>query len=148
MNRRTVLAAGVLGCAIFVAGWAFGSAQYRYNAANWKALTSFERVLFVTGFHQGYGSASDVKTILARQDLTSSQRALAEHLDRQLAGSGQHMTVGEIVTGMSTFYDDYRNQPVCWAEALTFSVNALNGTPPSEQELKRTREGSAKSGCE
>jgi len=139
-------------CALFVGGWAAGSArsQYQHNAANWKVLTDFEKVLFVHGFHQGYSAATDMREVLARQDLSASQRAVVEQMDREMTGSGlnRHITAGQLATAMSSFYGDFRNQPVCWGPALTFSIKALNGTAPTEQELNRVREGAAKSGCE
>src|SRR5215469_16457820 len=124
MKLRRSFLARVSACAIFVAGWAVGSAQYQHNAANWNKLTDFQKVLFVHGFHEGYSAGADMREILARKDLSESQRSLAEQVDRELKGGGvnQHITAGQITTGMTTFYSDFRNQPVCWSGALMFSV--------------------------
>jgi hypothetical protein len=48
---------------------------------------------------------------------------------------------------MDAFYNDYRNAPVCWDDALVFSVESLNDDAPTEQELDATRAANAKTGC-
>ena len=150
MSKHVVAICACIFLGGFVGGWAAGTAQshYQFDAAKWRALTDFEKVIFVHGFHQGYSSAADVKEILARKDLSPSARVFAERVDRELTGGGRHVTMGQLATEMSTFYADFRNEPVCWTAALTFSINALNGTPVTEQELNGVREGSAKSGCD
>jgi hypothetical protein len=150
MSRKLGLA--VCACALFGGGWLTGTEQsgYQHNAETWQNLKTFEKVLFVEGFHQGYSSAADAKELLADNKIAGPQRALLKKADRDMTGSGrnQHMKMGQIATSISAFYSDYRNQAVCWAPALTFSVMALNGDSPTEQELDAARGSSAKSGCE
>jgi hypothetical protein len=56
-------------------------------------------------------------------------------------------TVGKIEETISTFYDDYRNAPVCWNEAVQFSIWSLSGNPPSDDEVSSARKSGAESGC-
>ncbi len=48
---------------------------------------------------------------------------------------------------MDTFYGDYSNASVCWADALMFSAASLVGRPPNEQVLNGARKEGAKGPC-
>jgi hypothetical protein len=89
------------------------------------------------------------KGVTRRQQIASPSRAFLEKLDRDLLGDGpnKQVKVGEVASAISTFYGDYRNATVCWAEAIAFSVMAVNGDAVTDQELNDTRARSAKSGC-
>ena len=67
----------------------------------------------------------------------------------QVAGLGENhnITVGGIETAMDAFYGNYRNAPVCWKDALQFSIWSLSGAAPAEQELDSARKRGAESGC-
>jgi hypothetical protein len=52
-----------------------------------------------------------------------------------------------IETTMTSFYADYRNAPVCWADALQFSVWSLTGNAATDRELDSARKIGAETGC-
>jgi hypothetical protein len=137
--------------ALFTGGWLAGFAQseYQHNAATWKTLTTFEKVLSLEGFHQGYSTAADAKELLRNSKITGPKRALVETMDRDLLGDGlnKRLKVGELASAVSTFYGDYRNASVCWNQALTLSSMATNGDTVTDQMLNDLRALSAKSGC-
>jgi hypothetical protein len=54
----------------------------------------------------------------------------------------QHASVLDIVHQMDKFYGDYRNTPVCMIHALQESIDSLNGTASTEQQLEMMRKSS------
>jgi hypothetical protein len=62
------------------------------------------------------------------------------------AGS-QNPSYGEIINETALFYRDFRNTPVCWAEAVGISQLTLGGGAPSEAELDAVRSEDAKKRC-
>jgi hypothetical protein len=151
MSRRIAVVCACIFLGGFAGGWAAGASSggYDYNGQHWRELTSFQRTLYVRGFSVGYQDASAAKEALAGKSLDDAQGALLARIDRYLSGKGEgHHKMGEIVSAVTTFYDDYRNVSVCWESALTFSVMSVYGDPPSSEELTHARQGSAKTGCE
>ena len=149
MFRKLVFA--LYACAFFAGGWLAGFAQseYQHNAATWKTLTTFEKALYVNGFHQGYSSGADAEELLADSRVPGPKRAMVETMDRDLRGDGpnKRVKVGDLANAVSTFYGDYRNASVCWNQALTLSAIATNGDTVTDEMLNNLRASSAKSGC-
>jgi len=57
------------------------------------------------------------------------------------------ITVQKIEDAVNSFYGDYRNAPVCWGQAVQFSIWSLNGNAPTDQEVETARKHGADSGC-
>jgi hypothetical protein len=70
----------------------------------------------------------------------------AEQIERKSAANSG-LTMGQLEATVSTFYDDYRNTPVCWDDATRFSTLSLKGNAPTEKELNAVRKKGAESGC-
>lgn len=69
----------------------------------------------------------------------------ANEIDRNAASPAY--TYGQLAATVSTFYDDYRNMPVCWDEAVSFSIASLRGNAAADQELAAARKRGAENGC-
>jgi len=82
---------------------------------------------------------------------TRSRIARMKKRDAILSGKVKpqgHHTFGEFVSGVETLYSsDFRNQPVCWAEAVVFVKMSESGEPPTDEELNIARSTNAQSGC-
>lgn len=74
-------------------------------------------------------------------------RIQAERDDITGMGKNQQTNTGQIGQAMDAFYSDYRNAPVCWGDALKFSIMSLDGDAPSDQDLDIARKSDAQSGC-
>lgn len=142
----------------FCAGWVFG--QRTLDASNWGELGRTDglgRLMYVKGYIQGYAdgdSAMEKITVVLTKNipLDSSTKQLVSPQMRRLSdvvgfGKNQDVTVGKIDNAVSSFYSDYRNAPVCWNQALQFSIWSLNGNAPTDQELDAARKSGAESGC-
>jgi hypothetical protein len=113
--------------------------------------------MYVKGYIQGYAdgdSAMEKITVVLTKNipLDSSTKQLVSPQMRRLSdvvgfGKNQDVTVGKIDNAVSSFYSDYRNAPVCWNQALQFSIWSLNGNAPTDQELDAARKSGAESGC-
>jgi hypothetical protein len=152
----------VLSCLLFFCGgWCFGQQDsMTLNRTGWKSYDRLERLLFVTGFNKGHaagmteGFAEMLEAIMAVKPASSWTPAekeklneKGEQLDRKADASYSGITVGQIEATVSTFYDDYRNMPVCWGDATRFCLSALKGNAPTEKELSAARKAGAESGC-
>jgi hypothetical protein len=63
------------------------------------------------------------------------------------AVGSQKPSYGEIIDETALFYKDFRNIPVCWAEAVGIAQLTLEGGAPSEAELDEVRSEDAKKSC-
>jgi hypothetical protein len=156
MQKKIIVAAC---CSlIFFGGWASG--QKSLDASNWTALgktDDFARLLYVKGYTQGYADGDSAMEKIAivltkNAPVDSSTKQLISPQTRRVAdvvgfGKNQDVTMGKIEDAVSSFYSDYRNAPVCWNQALQFSIWALNGNAPTDQELDAARKSGAESGC-
>jgi hypothetical protein len=73
---------------------------------------------------------------------------LSQHI-AEMTGFGKNtgVTVGRVQDAMTTFYNDYRNAPLCWGDALQFCVWSLNGNPATEGVIDLARKRGGESGC-
>jgi hypothetical protein len=107
----------------FVGGWAL-STQYQRNGRGWARLTHEERFYFMVGYDIGYAEANYLSDIIASKSGTPSQIALSKEMHRLLSGKGEgRHTRKEIVDAVDTFYNDFRNQSVCWTVAVPCHVH-------------------------
>jgi hypothetical protein len=156
--RKLIVAAGSL--VIFGAGWCFGQqSSITMNGTSWKTVQRIERVFYVTGFNRGHaagmqdGFKEAFETIVAVRPASSwtpeEKEKLVEKVRLIEGKSGAHadITMGQLEATVSTFYNDYRNMPVCWDAATEFSISSLKGNAPAEQELSAARKTGAESGC-
>lgn len=156
----------VLGCLfIFASGWAFGRTKSAvHNGEFWNeigsaaptgATANFTKAMYVIGFTGGFGRAEwdaykpagGLPKPKPSQHLSPAQLrhgAAAVKDDLAMLVAPFH-SPGQIVTEMNAFYSDDRNAPVCWDDALIFSVSSLEGSPPTGKELSAARARGAKS---
>ena len=143
---------------IFFAGWAFG--QKNLDASNWSELGTTDnlaRLTYVKGYIRGYAdgdSAMEKIAFAATKDVPldpEAKRLIAPQVLRlsEVAGLGKNheITVGKIADTMTSFYSDFRNAPVCWNQALQFSIWSLSGDAPTAQEVDQARKSGAEGGC-
>jgi hypothetical protein len=74
----------------------------------------------------------------------------ALHWGRRIApfeAYGPPRTVGELEGALDTFYNDYRNTPVCLNEAILFATASLAGNAATDPELETARKKGAEGGC-
>lgn len=156
--RKLVTAVGSL--MMFGAGWCFGQQSgITLNGTSWKPLSRFERTLYLVGFNKGHvagmreGFKEVLEVIVAARPAsswTSEERQKLEEkaklMDRKSIAHSD-FTMGQLEATVSTFYEDYRNMPVCWDDATRFSTSSLKGNTPTEEELNAARKSGAESGC-
>lgn len=155
--RKFLMAVGCCGL-IFVAGWAFG--QKTLNASGWNDLRKVDdlaQLMFVKGYAQGYSDGDrameKIATVLTKGNAPDSTTKTVvtpqmRHVKQMVGlGSNGDITFGRIVDATNSFYSDYRNAPVCWNDALQFSVWSLNGDAATEQEVEAARKRGAGTGC-
>jgi hypothetical protein len=158
MQKRIVVASC---CAIFFfAGWAFGQSQITHDASAWTELGKADglaRLMYVKGYIQGYadGDSAMEKIAAVLMKSTPVDASTKKFIQPQAVrvadvtgfGKNENITVGKIDNAVSFFYGDYRNAPVCWNQAVLFSIWALNGNAPTDQEVDAARKSGAESGC-
>jgi hypothetical protein len=145
---------------IFVAGWTFGQSQITHDASAWAEVGKADglaRLMYIRGYAQGYADGDSAMEKIAmvltkNAPLDSSTKTLIAPQARRLAdlsgfGKNQTATFGALDIAVSSFYGDYRNAPVCWNQAVQFSILALNGNAATEQEIDAARKSGAESGC-
>lgn len=153
--KRGIIALGCL--LIFASGWAFGQGtSRRLDGSFWKILNSSTtlgrgmKAMYVMGFINGYtrGMEDAALAVVGQAKVTTAERNQAK---ADLVGLrpllGRPYSPVQVTSEMDSFYGDYRNAPVCWDDALVFSLGALSGHPPSEQELSAARVEGAKGKC-
>jgi hypothetical protein len=123
----------------------------------WKILSPFEKGLYVLGFCRGYQQGIfDAGSIaltnqLQPPTLTPEQKKDALDMAAKAKKHGNMLTsavsMGQITDAMSVFYGDFRNLPVCWDDAVLFSVAALGGQSPTDEDVAASRKAGAESGC-
>jgi hypothetical protein len=156
LMRKSIFAMSSL--LFFCTGWVFGQ-QSAWNGTGWKTLSSFDRAVFVMGFNKGHvaGMRDGVREVI--EAVTSVRPAslwtlqekqkLAEktkQLDQKFVANSD-FTIGQIEATVSTFYEDYRNMPVCLDDAVLFSTASLRGKAPAEEELIAARRDGSEIGC-
>lgn len=160
MKKSVTVLAGLL---LFASGWAFGkSREFSADGANWKTLGLLGKTSYILGFRSGFArgeidilSMQAVKGSEGVSPLSAESKKEVERISARatredwslLKLAGVRMTNGKVLATMNTFYADYRNAPVCWADALMFSAASLEGHPPTEQELESVRESDATNKC-
>jgi hypothetical protein len=114
--------------------------------------------MYVRGYVNGYADGDSameqiVAVVFKDQDLQTAFKKMPADPQifrvAQMVGLGKNLdiSVAKIENAMSSFYTDYRNAPVCWNEAVQFSVLSLNGEAATEQELAAARKSGAEAGC-
>lgn len=154
--KKTLIVGGSL--LLFCAGWVFG--QYaggpKFDGSAWNNLRNMDvlaQTMYTSAYVAGYRRSSDVDLVIhgpgKPSPLESSRiaRLKIESHDLNGLGKNRHVTVAQVQEAMDAFYIDYRNAPVCWDDALVFSVESLNDDPPTEQELDATRKANTETGC-
>ncbi len=153
--RKVIVAVSCL--LVFCSRMAFGQ-RSGFSGANWKNLSLSERAVYVKGFNAGYVAGMDkgvkktLEVIGAVKPPSSwtpeERRKLAERAEQIDQKSGHSdFTIGQLEATVTAFYDDYRNMPVCWDDAVRFSTLSLQGNAPTEEELNTARKKGAESGC-
>jgi hypothetical protein len=157
MKKLTIVTACLL---LFWGGWCFGQqGSTAWNGTSWKTLNRFERGLYVTGFNNGRatgmreGFKEVLEVVTAARPASSwtpeerkRLKEKAEQID-QKSTANSDLTISQLEATVSTFYEDYRNMPVCWDDAVSFSTSSLKGKAPTEKELNSARKKGAESGC-
>jgi hypothetical protein len=137
-----------------------GETEPARNGTSWMNLSYPQKAVYAAGFVDGYaggfndGAAVTVEKYLSPEPpkLTEAQK---EGATEQAANAVTHARVilrskatrAEVLNAMVAFYGDDKNTPVCWADALLFSVASLAGRTPTEQQLDAVRAAGTKSGC-
>jgi hypothetical protein len=156
--RKRIIAA-LFSALIFFAGWAFG--QRNLDASNWSDLGTTDnlaRLTYVKGYIRGYADGDNAMAAIAFVVTknapvdSSTKKLIAPQVLRlsEVAGMGKNheITIGKITDTMTSFYSDYRNAPVCWNQALQFSIWSLSGDTPTDQEIGEARKNGAEGGCQ
>jgi hypothetical protein len=120
---------------------------------------SFARLLYLRGYLEGYADGElameQLATFVSKDNPPNPSAApmqaatpMAQRIAR-MSGFEKNadLTLGQVIDATTAFYNDYRNAPVCWKDALQFSVRALNGDPATETDLASARKRGAESGC-
>ncbi len=155
--RKLLIAAGCSSL-IFFAGWAFG--QTELDASRWhqyEKLDDLAVTMYVRGYTQGYtdgdSSMEKITAVLFKGAPIDSERKklltpqVAHVAEIEGMGKNRDVTTGKLKDAITAFYDDYHNAPICWNNALQFSVWSLNGDAPTEQELDSARKSAAENAC-
>jgi hypothetical protein len=141
--RKPIVALGCL--LLFGGGWWIGKGQtpqHQAGGSDWKNLS--HDYLYLAGFPQGYfrgmvhggGLAMEHNAPEKMQPMSPAVRAelnLAHEVGPFLME--QKLSANELEPTVSAFYNDYRNMPVCIADAVLFSAASLAGNAATEQEL-------------
>jgi hypothetical protein len=149
MRKRVLLA---LFCAlVFFAGWASG--QKNLDASNWNDLgktDNLARLTYVHGYVRGYsdGVSAATKNTSTTDSATKKLTALLRVSEVVGLGKNHELTAGKIADTVTTFYDDYRNAPVCWNQAIQFSIWSMSGDAATVQETDAARKSGAENGCQ
>jgi len=164
--KKTIIAFGCL--MFFASGWALGQTRERQNGLYWKKLGSSDfaqagKAMYIDGFFAGYqhgiadaetaaltgktGRAKQAPIPEASKRFVQNDAPLLAWMSSQLRHGRFDFSNGQIESEMDSFYGDYRNAPVCWDEALVFSLGALEGNPPSRQQLSFVRKLGAGTPC-
>jgi hypothetical protein len=156
MRKAIVVLSGLL---LFWGGWCFGQDSPARNGTGWKNFDRVGRLLYVEGFDKGHAAGmsdgfEEVLEMLTAAKLPSSwtpeeRKKLADKASQidQKAAAYSAFTIGQIEATVSTFYEDYRNAPVCWNHAISFSTSSLKGGASTDQELDAARKADAERGC-
>ncbi len=156
MKKKLIVA---VCCALtFFVGWAFR--QHPLNSSSWSDLgntDSLARLMYIKGYTEGYRDGHTIMVMMEEAKAkntpphtsTTQFLALATLRANDVAGlgSGHGITMKTIQDTISLFYSDYRNAPVCWNQALQFSLWSMNGHAATDQALDDARKSSAESGC-
>lgn len=160
MNRKLFVWAGSL--VIFSAGWCFDqrrATSHQPGGGAWKALSPPDHKFYLAGFVQGYGLGIIHAGSLAVEKYApekASQMTIAEKRDYEESLGLAHNVIPILLRSVSdsgleatvnTFYNDYRNVPVCFEQAILLSAASLAGKPATEQELSTARRRGSESGC-
>lgn len=158
MKHKTVVAAFCFGI-LFACGLASAQKALSDSSA-WTEIgktNSFARTTYLKGYLDGYDDGVEAMTqidvVQNNPPPSSMAKSIAAPVSRhvdEMTGSGRNsaVTLGQIEDAMSTFYNDYRNAPVCWRDALQFAVWSLNANPATEGDLDLARKRGAESHCQ
>jgi hypothetical protein len=153
--RKLFVLVGCCGLTL-IAVWAF--AQQELDASRWREMGKADELavmMYVRGYTQGYADGDSAmekvaKVLTKGAPIDSETKKLLMPQMRHIVesqGFGHDITVGKVKDTMSTFYADHRNAPVCWNDALQFSLWSLNGDAVTQQELDSARKRGAENGC-
>jgi hypothetical protein len=158
--RKLIIAAS--GLVVFCTGWCVGQVHHGNDGNSWHKLPPVAHTFYVLGFSHGYASAILHAGALAiaknaPESVSSMTPAGKKDYDETLQWArriapfelhGATRTVGELEGALDTFYNDYRNTPVCLDEAILFSIASLAGNAAPDRELVAARKNGAEGGCE
>jgi hypothetical protein len=163
MRKLLIIVTGSL--AVVSAGWCFGQTRHGNDGNNgnsWRTLPSSTHAFYVAGFTEGYALALVHEEVLiaaknAPEKVPSMTLAQKKYYEETLRwakrivpfkfAGGTPKPVEQLEGALDTFYSDYRNMPVCWDEAMLFSLASLAGNAATDQELDAARKKGAESGC-
>jgi hypothetical protein len=123
------------------------------NGTDWNGLSPEMQLGFVMGFDAGLARGESLA--VGVKSLDGKGSPIAEKArDKMFLRGMQHIpypvptfTYGQRMDEVTLFYKDFRNAPVCWADASNIAVFTLYGAAPSESELDAVRAEDAKEGC-
>lgn len=118
-----------------------GQGQQKRNGEWWRSLDETARVFYVAGFMAARASDVVVFPVLICQLESKEHEAVMScarrHTDflsskplGRLGTSG--MSVGQVMDGVGSFYDDYRNRRIDVNAAVNAVAMSISGTPASE----------------
>jgi|SRR5712664_1067638 len=144
---------------VFLSGWAFGQNASSRDAADWKQASSASKLMYLVGYIHGYaqggvdGAIGTVAKMVSKEPPSFTQEQKEEvsreaERVKEYSPSTARGTLGQLISTMDTFYTDYRNAPVCWADAMRFSYASRSGHAASDEELDRARKRGSETGCQ
>lgn len=105
------------------------------DGTTWAKMDYLSKAFYVGGFRAGY--------------MTGYLRAHgnAEKVEYSEAVPSARRTNADIEKQVDLFYSDYKNAPICIFDAVSFSIESLDGNAPTEKVLQTSRESGSKQGC-
>jgi len=123
------------------------------NGSAWNQISIQARIFWLVGYDSGFVNGVRMAASLkssgnsnAVAPATVREAILLRNLVRY-TNSPHFLSNQEVMDEMTLFYKDFRNTPVCWANAEPIAELALTMGAPSEQELVAIRSEDAKDGC-
>lgn len=153
MTKRAPIFSALLVCVLLAltTGAKAQPAPSFYTGSDWNTLPEAIRSFFVIGYAHGFSRgirlAASLKSINGNGTTgaqTAMERLYLRNLNRENDKIQQY---DKIEAGITLFYKDFRNTPVCWGDAELISILTLSGGAPSDAELDAVRSADAKEGC-
>ena len=128
------------------------SESFSLDGSSWNALSSVNRIYWIVGYDHGFTNAlrlaEKLRSLGDRHiaPYTTTEKLQLRNVQRYTS-QARILSNQKIVDQMTLLYKDFRNTPICWANAEPIAELSLTVGAPSEAELDAVRREDAKAGC-